>query len=111
MSGVIFVSAFLDLGEDRSKDKCVETCFQHFSSLAQTGIQIHLFLSPCYKELYEAMHMHLEMENVVVEYVNLSDLHTYREIQDFIAYPRRGDLYPLKESKLHLHKSIHIYYY
>ncbi len=31
----------------------------------------------------------------------------YREIQDFIAYPRRGDLYPLKESKLHLHKSIH----
>jgi len=78
MSGIIFVSAFLDLGEDRSKDKSVETCFQHFYSLAQTGIPIHLFLSPCYKELYES----LQMENVVVEYINLSDLDTYREIQD-----------------------------
>lgn len=80
MPGVVFVTAFLDLDEDRSQDKSVETCFRHFNSLAQTGIHIHLYLSQRYQDMYNTICKHCS--NVLVDYVELSQLQTYREIQD-----------------------------
>lgn len=71
-----FVSAFLDLREDRSKDKGVERCFGHFDVVAASGIPIHLFLSRSYEELWaERAH-----PNVTVEWIELEDLDTYKEV-------------------------------
>ena len=77
---VVFVTAFLDLGEDRSQNKSVDICFNHFNSLARTGAQIQLFLSPCYQEAYDRICKH--HSNVLVEYVELPQLMTFREIAD-----------------------------
>jgi hypothetical protein len=80
MSGVVFVTAFLDLGEDRSQTKSVDVCFTHFNSLARTGANIHLFLSFSYKEAYDRICKH--PTNVLVEYVETSQLDTFRVIAD-----------------------------
>jgi len=80
MPGVVFVTAFLDLGEDRSRDKSVETCFHHFNALADTGAKIHLYLSNSYQAAYTSICKH--RPNVLVDYLELSQLETYREIQD-----------------------------
>ena len=80
MARVVFVTAFLDLGEDRSQNKSVEVCFNHFNSLARTGAQIQLFLSPCYKGDYDRICKH--HSNVLLEYVELPQLNTFREIAD-----------------------------
>jgi hypothetical protein len=76
----VFVSAFLNLYEDRSKDKSADTCFAHFASLADTGIDLHIFLSPCYEELYQRLIG--PRPNVQVEYLEYTDLDTYKELQD-----------------------------
>jgi hypothetical protein len=80
MARVVFVTAFLELGEDRSQNKSIELCFNHFNSLARTGAQIQLFLSPCYKEVYDRICKH--HSNVLVEYVETAQLLTFQEIAD-----------------------------
>jgi hypothetical protein len=72
-----FVTAFLDLGEDRSKDKSVERCFGLFSQLAATGIRLHLFLSESFRADYDALKA---PSNVSIEYLELEKLDTYRDI-------------------------------
>ena len=74
-----FVTAFLDWEEDRSKDKSVERCFSLFSKLAATGIPIHLFLSSSYR------HMLPLGANVFVDYIELQDLDTYKEIEGVVC--------------------------
>lgn len=75
-----FVSAFLDLREDRSKDKSVETCFNHFQRLASSGIKLHVFISPQY------YHYHKDSipqtDNIYVELIELQNLTTYKELAD-----------------------------
>ena len=83
MSNLVFVTAFLDLGEDRSQNKSVDICFNHFNSLAKTGVNIQLFLSFSYREAYDRICKH--HANVFVEYVELSQLDTFREIADLDA--------------------------
>jgi hypothetical protein len=69
-----FVSAFLDLQEDRSKDKSVERCFDLFRQLAATGIPIHLFLSRCYESrLQPSPTLH-------IEYIELRELNTHIDL-------------------------------
>lgn len=80
MAQVVFVTAFLDLEEDRSQNKSVDVCFNHFNSLARTGAKIQLFLSFSYKEAYDRICKH--HTNVLVEYVELSQLNTFRQIVD-----------------------------
>ena len=75
-----FVTAFLDLGEDRSKDKSVEKCFTLFLKLVSTGIDIHLFLSKSYTETYERIVG--SPANIKIEYIELNELDTYRDIQN-----------------------------
>jgi hypothetical protein len=72
-----FVTAFIDLRENRSKNKSVDYCFLHFEKLASTGINIHLFLSSTYKNIQLPV-----SKNIFVEYLELEDLDTYKEVSD-----------------------------
>jgi hypothetical protein len=78
-----YVSAFIDLYEDRSKEKSVETYCMHFSKLASSGIQIYLFLSESYREVYDRLVGPLD--NVTIEFIELKDLETYKSVSS-IAY-------------------------
>ena len=78
-----YVSALIDLGEDRSSEKSVETYCKHFSTLASTGIEIYLFLSESYREIYDKLVGPLP--NVFIEYSELSDLQAYNSLLD-ISY-------------------------
>jgi hypothetical protein len=68
-----FVTAFLNLAEDRSKDKSVEKYFALFSQLAATGIRLYLFLSRCYEGA-------VAPANVSIEYIDLEELDTFKDI-------------------------------
>ena len=66
---ITFVTAFLNLREDRSKDKSVDRCFQLFESIQKTGIRLHVFVSPEYRD-------RIRLTNGVVEVISLEDLDT-----------------------------------
>lgn len=71
-----FVTAFLDLREDRSGDKTVDICFGHFRTLVASGIPIHAFVSACYRDRMP------EAANLTVETLELEDLETWKAAQD-----------------------------
>ena len=74
---VTFVAAFLDLNEDRSKDKSVEKCFGLFKRLVESNINICIYVSPSYYEQLEEICK--DRENVrLMEAIKLSDLWTYQ---------------------------------
>ena len=77
---LIFVTAFIDLEEDRSKDKSVSRCFEHFAKLAATGIPLYVFLSKSYKAIYDDVIG--SPKNVTIEYIELRDLNTYKALED-----------------------------
>lgn len=68
---VTFVSAFLNLHEDRPVDKSVDRHFELFRQLQSSGIRFHLFLSPEYRG-------RITLDNGVIEYIRLEDLETYK---------------------------------
>lgn len=72
---VTFVSAFIDIG---STVKSVDHRMRLFKHLADSGISIHLFLSPSFSDQYNAV-VGLRA-NVHVEFVDLEDLKTFHEI-------------------------------
>jgi hypothetical protein len=71
---VTFVTAFLDLREDRSKDKSPDVCFRHFTNLARSGISLVVFLSQAY--------WGRRIESPSVRYIpcELDELQTYKEV-------------------------------
>jgi len=77
---VIFTTCFFDINTDFTKDKPPDVCFNHFNSLVKSGIRIHLFLSPCFRELYERICGN--PANVQVEYIEKDTLLTFKEISD-----------------------------
>ena len=76
---ILFVSAFLDLHEDRSKDKSVPTCFNHFKNLASSGIPILLFLSKSYEDYYRKLG---PLPNVRMEFMELDQLQTFYDVPE-----------------------------
>lgn len=68
-----FVSAFLDLNEDRTKEKSVEKYLELLHQLIETGIQLHLFISPKY-----ANQIPYASENFFVEFIDLEDLEIFK---------------------------------
>jgi len=80
----LFVSAFLDLHEDRSKDKSVATCFHHFKNLASSGIPILLFLSKSYEEDYRKLG---PLPNVRMEFMELEQLQTFYDVPENAPLP------------------------
>jgi len=87
---VTFVTAFLDLGLDAPKDKTIDTRCRHFLSLVKTGISLYLFLSPSYKNEYDIIIG--EQPNVTIEYIEFTDLDTYRCLEgvDYTIPSRRS---------------------
>jgi len=75
---VTFVSAFIDLKESREVSRTPLSRFHFFEELASTGINIHLFLSYSYKGYCETVLG--ARENVFVDYIELADLATYKEL-------------------------------
>lgn len=71
-----FVTSFLNLGEDRSKDKSIDKYIELFNRLASTGIPIHLFLSPSYKD---KIPFH---KNVDIDHIDLEDTDTYNSLKE-----------------------------
>jgi len=68
---ITFVSAFLNLKEDRPVDKSIEKHIDLFNRLQSSGIRFHLFLSPEYRG-------RVHLQNGVIEYLSLEDLDTYK---------------------------------
>ena len=82
---VTFVSAFIDLKEDRSKDKSPERCMTLFRQLAECNIRLHLFLSASFREMFEEVCG--TRPNVHVQYIELEDLTTYKEVDGISMLP------------------------
>ena len=68
---VTFVSALLNLQEERPVDKSIDRHIELFNSLQSSGIRIHLFLSPEYRG-------RVSIQNGIIEYIRLEDLDTYK---------------------------------
>jgi hypothetical protein len=66
-----FVSALIDLDEDRPVDKSTERYIGLFNLLQTSGIRFHLFLSPKFRG-------HVQVHNGIIEYLTLKDLETVR---------------------------------
>lgn len=78
---VTFVTAFIDLYEDRSKDKSPDKCINLFKQLAASGISICLYVS----SLYESIGIELSntFNNVkLMKITNLEDTETYKIIKN-----------------------------
>ena len=70
----VFVTAFLDLREDRSKDKSPDACFRHFTNLAASGISLVVFLSKAYWD------RRIESPTIRYSPCELDELQTYKEV-------------------------------
>ena len=74
---ITFVTAFLDLSEDRSKDKSFDKCFSLFQTVVDSGIKICLFVSNTFYE--RALEITKKCKNVhLMPVTELSDLWTYK---------------------------------
>jgi hypothetical protein len=89
---ITFVSAFIDI---HSTVKSVEHRMRLFRHLADSGISIHLFLSPSFSDQYTAIIG--KRTNVVVEFIELDDLKTFHEI-DGLTYKVPASDNPQKDT-------------
>jgi hypothetical protein len=69
---VTFVTALIDLQEDRPNEKNVEKYLSLFERLNSTGIRIHLFVSPNYAD-------RVHVSNGVIQTIQLSELTTFQK--------------------------------
>jgi len=83
-----YVTAFMDLHEDRSRLRSPETHMKHFRSIAATGVPIILFLSPTYEIEYRILCGHLP--NVHVVYKALKDFYVSDSIDSKMPPIRNG---------------------
>jgi beta-1,4-mannosyl-glycoprotein beta-1,4-N-acetylglucosaminyltransferase len=77
---ITFVTAFIDLYEDRSKDKSVEKYITYFKQLATSGIHICLYVSALYEK--HGLELQSSFPNVkLIKVINLEETITYKLIQ------------------------------
>lgn len=69
---ITFVSALLNLQEERPNEKTIDTYISLFEILQSTGIRIHLFASQEFAE-------RIQLNNGIVEQIELADLDTYKQ--------------------------------
>jgi len=77
---VTFVSAFLDLREDRSNDKSVDRCFSLFERLAASHLSICLFVSPSLYDRAAVLRAQYPTTLYVMPSTELEDLWTHRTV-------------------------------
>jgi glycosyl transferase family 25 len=77
---ITFTTAFIDLNEDRSKDKSPEVRIKHFKTLAKSGIAICIYVSSTYENIGKELEN--EFKNVkLMPIINLEKLETYKIIK------------------------------
>lgn len=79
-----FVTAFLDLHESRPTDRTAERRIELFRMLNETGVRIHLFVSPEYADK-------VDVTNGVKEIIQLEDLDMYGLSPSGIPETRKHD--------------------
>lgn len=78
---ITFVTALIDLNEDRSKDKSPETRISLFKKLAEAGLSICLYVSSTYEKIGKELVN--EFTNVkLMKITNLEDTETYKIVND-----------------------------
>lgn len=68
---VTFVTALINLDEDRPVDKTLDRYLELFNVLQSSGVRFHLFLSPSYRG-------RVALRNGIIEYLTLAELDTFR---------------------------------
>ena len=71
---ITFVSAFLDLSEDRKGLRTRDMYISHFKKLADTGINIHLFLNEASRCVYDIFSLY---SNIYIEWIELDVLKSF----------------------------------
>ena len=78
---VTFVTALIDLNEDRSKDKTPETRIKLFKHIANSGVAICLYVSSTYEQIGKELEN--EYKNIkLMPIINLEDTQTYKIINE-----------------------------
>ena len=79
---VTFVTAFIDLNEDRSKDRTPDTRVSLFRHIANSGVSICLYVSSKYEKL--GKELEIEYENIkLMPIIDLEDTETYKLITSY----------------------------
>lgn len=79
---VTFVTAFIDLNEDRPKDRTPETRVNLFRHIANSGVSICLYVSSKYETIGKELEN--EYENIkLMPILNLEDTETYKLITSY----------------------------
>ena len=82
---ITFVTAFIDLNEDRTKDRTPETRLELFRNIANSGIAICLYVSSKYEQI--GKELEIEYNNIkLMPIINLEDTETYKLITSFNPY-------------------------
>ena len=90
MKNVTYVTAFLDLHEDRSKDKSIDTCFTHFQYIIDANIPIIVFLSHRFLNRISPSPM------ITIIPIELEDLETYKETTSHVLPSHRTNHHDTK---------------
>jgi hypothetical protein len=78
-----YVTAFIDVYEERANVKSLDSCIEHFKRLVSSGISIHVFLCESFYAKYKDVLPH--SPNIHVELVKYTDLQAYKEL-DGLTY-------------------------
>ena len=100
MKNVTYVTAFLDLHEDRSKDKSFDTCFAHFQYLINANIPIVVFLS---RRFLDRIH---PSEMITIVPIELEELETYKETTSNVLPLHRTDYHDTKHFMILMNSKI-----
>jgi hypothetical protein len=74
---ITFVTAFLNMKKERELYRSVETYISHFQNLVESNIQLHVYFSPDY---YEVFKDRFSSDKVFVESIRLEDLRAHKEV-------------------------------
>ncbi len=77
-----YVTAFIDVYEERANVKSLDSCIEHFKRLVSSGISIHVFLCESFYATYKDVLPH--SSNIYIELVKYTDLDAYKELDGLI---------------------------
>jgi len=84
-SETTYVSALIDLKEQRPSGQSLNDYLKHFQNLANTNLPFHVFISSSYEESFKEKYS--SYKNISYDILNLEDLEIYKELQD-VEYGR-----------------------
>ena len=73
-----FVTALINLNEDRPEKKDIDSYLKNFKNLADTSLLFHVFISSSFEEKFKEKYS--SYKNIYYEILNLEDLEVYKEL-------------------------------